>query len=141
MRKQETQFLITVTHAHTLPAVVMGKACKLVGGSIAFHPVGTGEVDRCMFFSPFTDLSTPTTPSTPHTHMNTLTKVARVQSRVHKDPSELNKLAPFQRLSHLTCTAHNSARASMPSSPHTHRHITRTHFFFFFFFTPAKNTG
>lgn len=67
-----------------------------------------------------------------HTHTNTHTEVARVQSRVHKDPSELNKLAPFQRISHLSYTAHNSSlRALLTLCTHRLTH-TQAH---------VKNTG
>lgn len=64
-----------------------------------------------------------------YTHAHTRTEVARVQSRVHKDPSELNMLASFQWISHLSCKAHNRAESPCPSylvHPPTHTHM-RTH--------------
>lgn len=98
-----------------------------------FHPAGTEEVNRCMFSSSFTHLPTTTaTPITPHTriHTHTRTEVARVQSRVHKDPSELNMLASFQWISHLSCKAHNRAESPCPSylvhpPTHTWAHISK----------------
>lgn len=100
------------------------------GGGITFHPVGTRRwTSACFLAHLLIYLPITTTPFTSYTHKHTHTRteVARVQSRGHKDPSELNKLALFQRISHLSCTAHNRSESALltlytHSLTHTHTH-------------------
>lgn len=82
--------VITVTH--TLSMVAMGKSLS----TLLAQKRSTGAcflAHSLIYLQPPPPLS-PLTHA--YTHAHTRTEVARVQSRVHKDPSELNMLASFQ---------------------------------------------
>ncbi len=141
---REVLHVITVTSTQINVEASMGKVyvceCVCMCG-VTLNPVGTAKVGKCMFFSPFTHLLTTTTPFTPYTHIYTLyTEVVRVQSRVHKDPSELNKLAPFQGISHLCCTAHNSLRALLTLNTHRHSYTHICGKYKLIYCVPSKTT-
>lgn len=86
-----------------------------------FYPLGISarSTGACFLAHSLIYLPITTIPLTPYTHI----EVVRVQSSVHKGPTELNKLAPFQKISHLSYTAYS--RAEPPCSPYLEN--TKTH--------------